>query len=186
MKQCNCNVKKSSHKFPENNNSLWKLILISIVLILGSNACNNLSGNKNLSNNDDDIIILIPHNSTIEIDSIKKEIDLIKDLYATYVFGKENFSTIAENICTPKILQKLKDDYYYDCEDGNCYAVWDFRTSYQDGPYDVSKVISIEVKDDGWFDVFYFDMGFKGTTSLKLIERDNKVLIDGIKECTLF
>lgn len=108
-------------------------------------------------------------------------IKMLRNLYDNYVFGNRDFSRIAREICSESLLKRLADAYDYDCEDGNCYAVWLFRTSYQDGPEDQSKVNSIVAKGHGWFEVSYSDMGQEGKTSLKLTEHQGKLLIDEIR-----
>lgn len=108
-------------------------------------------------------------------------IKMLRNLYDNYVFGNRDFSRIAHDICSENLLKRLKDAYDYDCEDGDCYAVWLFRTSCQDGPDEQSKVNSIIAKDHGWFDVTYSDMGQNGKTSLKLTEHHGKLLIDEIR-----
>lgn len=79
---------------------------------------------------------------------------------------------IARNVCTPKLLQKLKDAYEYDCEDGECYATWLFKTNNQDGLSDVCEVKNISLEDDNWYKIEYVDMGNEGTTFVRL-EIDN-------------
>lgn len=123
-----------------------------------------------------------PAQAGLPNDSIaSRGIKMLRNLYENYVFGNRDFSRIAHDICSESLLKRLKDAYDYDCEDGDCYAVWLFRTSYQDGPEEESKVNSIVAKDQGWFDVIYSDMGLEGKTSLKLTEHHGKLLIDEIR-----
>lgn len=104
----------------------------------------------------------------------------LKDIYENYIFGNQDFGSIAPNICSERILQRLKEAFDYDCEDGECYAVWLFRTNYQDGPNNINIVNDIIAKDNGWFDVYYTDMGHNGKTSFKLQKVDDEIKIDEI------
>lgn len=103
---------------------------------------------------------------------LRKEYFTLYALYTDYVFGDKDFSLIARNVCTPKLLQKLKDAYEYDCEDGECYATWLFKTNNQDGLSDVCEVKNISLEDDNWYKIEYVDMGNEGTTFVRL-EIDN-------------
>ena len=52
-----------------------------------------------------------------------------------------------------RMIEMLRDNYDYDCEDGNCYAWWVFRDPSQDGP-DV-PTINIYYDEGDWFHVHY-------------------------------
>lgn len=124
---------------------------------------------------------LLLRTETINETANEQEKDIINNLYTNYVFGNEDFSQIAKDICSPKLLKILKDEYEYDCEDGECYAVWIFRTTAQDGT-DVNEVKNITSKGNGWYEVSYIDMGNEGMTSIKFIEADGKMIMDEIKK----
>lgn len=110
-------------------------------------------------------------------DTQSEGIEFLRNIYENYVFGRKDFDSIASDVCSEDIQQRMKDEYYYDCEDGDCYAVWLFRTNSQDGPGNSSEVKKIVAKDNGWFDVYYSDMGLEGQTSFKLLKVDGKMLI---------
>lgn len=105
------------------------------------------------------------------------------DFYNDYVFGNKDFSNIAHTICTPKLLQFLKDAYdqEYECLDGECYAMWLFRTGNQDGVSNVSKVTNITNESDGWVKVSYIDMGIEGATYIKFISYNGQDYMDEIQ-----
>ncbi|WP_300727499.1 hypothetical protein [uncultured Bacteroides sp.] len=112
------------------------------------------------------------------------EIGILQTIYKNYVFfGSKDFSEIAEKVCTPELCRSLKEDYLdnYECIDGDCYASWKFRTCSQDGPSDVSEVKKIVEKGDGWFDVYYSDLGIDGLTSIHFVKVNGKPMIDKIK-----
>lgn len=106
-----------------------------------------------------------------------------EDFYNDYVFGNKNFSNIAHTICTPKLIQFLKDAYNqeYECLDGECYAMWLFRTGNPDGVSDVSKVTNITNEGDGWVKVSYIDMGIEGATYIKFISYNGQDYMDEIR-----
>lgn len=135
----------------------------------------NLS-NEYISPNVKELFQIKEEYNETETDGIK----FLKNIYENYIFGNQSFSSIAPNICSERILQRLKDEFYYDCENGDCYALWLFRTSYQDGTNDITVVNNIIARDNNWFDVYYSDMGFNGKTSFKLTKIDNEIKIDEI------
>ena len=106
-----------------------------------------------------------------------------EDFYNDYVFGNKDFSNIAHTICTPKLIQFLKDAYNqeYECLDGECYAMWLFRTGNPDGISNVSKVTNIELEGVGWVKVSYIDMGIEGVTYIKLISYNGQYYMDEIR-----
>lgn len=57
-----------------------------------------------------------------------------------------------------------------------CYEYWRFRTTAQDSKpdADVSKIESIASIGDGWYEVKYLDMGWKGSTKVKV--KDGKIV----------
>ena len=73
---------------------------------------------------------------------------LIEMFYADYVFGGEDYAPGVEKYCTEKLIRRLKDDYTHEY-DGAGYAVWNFRTGCQDGPGDVSQVVSGRLRGRG-------------------------------------
>ena len=109
-----------------------------------------------------------------------KEQSLVKaflqELYDKYVFGNDgvcNFEDIVEHF-SPKILTKLRNEFEYD---GGGYAVWLFRTGAQDGPEAKSEVISISTEGDGWYTVFFSDMGIKSSCRLQVKIVEGKVFV---------
>ena len=111
---------------------------------------------------------------------VSNGVDLLQRVYQHYIFGDSSFNSIAKTVCTDRILERLKEEFDYECSDGDCYAIWHFRTNSQDGPNDSSMVKDIIYKGDGWFDVTYIDMGNDGTTTFKLVEEYNRIMIDEI------
>ncbi len=108
----------------------------------------------------------------------------LKEFYLDYVLYGRNkcFEEIADEVCTSRLLKVLADNYGYDCDEGNCYAIWLFRTGLQDGLSDENKVISVIALEDNWYQVEYVDMGIFGTTSIHFVEDDGALKMDEIKQ----
>ena len=105
----------------------------------------------------------------------------LERIYNDYVFGNRDFSTIAHSVCTPRLIRLLKDSYEYECEDGECYAMWLFRSGNPDGVSNVSKVTNVTNEGNGWFRVSYLDMGIEGATYIRLIVYDGVQMMDEIR-----
>lgn len=118
------------------------------------------------------------HNVNNDIESNSMSLE---EFYNYYVFGNKDFSNIAQTTCTPRLLQQLKEAYEYECESGDCYAMWLFRSGNQDGISNESGVRSVTNEGDGWFKVSYIDMGIEGATYIRLIQYGEVQLIDEIR-----
>ena len=106
--------------------------------------------------------------------------EFIKMLYADYVFGGEDFAPIAHKYCTERMRKELADAYEYDCEDGECYSTWLFRSGVQDGPSDECRVTGITEQSDGWFLINFIDMGNGGNVRIKFVDVNGSFKIDKI------
>lgn len=87
--------------------------------------------------------------------------------------------------CTQSMLQVLADNYDYDCDDGDCYAGWMFRTDAQDFRSDEDQaygVVAVSDVGNGWFEYEFYDGGFRGVTRLKLLFDGNKIKIDDLEK----
>ena len=112
---------------------------------------------------------------------LRKEYFTLYTLYTDYIFGSGDFSLIARKVCSPELLKQLRDEYEYDCEDNECYAVWLFRTNSQDGT-NVTELKSIERTEADWYKVNYIDMGHEGTTYIELSVDENwNVIMTGLR-----
>ena len=126
------------------------------------------------------LLAVMPTLSLAEITDAKAK-QSITHFYNSFVLGGYGASSV-KKFGTPRFLAKLKSAYTeeYDCDDGECYATFALRTAAQDGN-GASKVVSITPRSGGWYRVQYRDMGFKGTTDVKLVERNGKILFDDYK-----
>lgn len=89
-----------------------------------------------------------------------------------------------EKHCSRELLDRLADDYDYDTE-GVAYAVWDFRTSAQDGKPDAevkSEVLQVEYTGDGWYTYEFYDGGWRGKTRLKCHVQEGEVIMDALEK----
>lgn len=102
-------------------------------------------------------------------------IAFITDFYNSKKFENEEF---LKKHCSAEVLKKLADDYEYE---GGGYASWDFRSGYQDGPSNRHEVISVEPLGDNWYQYSFYDMGIKGSHKIRVIQKDEDFVIDGIQ-----
>ena len=105
---------------------------------------------------------------------------LIEMFYADYVFGGEDYAPGVEKYCTEKLKRRLKDDYTHEY-DGAGYAVWKFRTGWQDGPGDVSQVVSVTALGNGLIAVIFIDMGIEGTRTVRVVCEDGGLKLDSVE-----
>ena len=83
--------------------------------------------------------------------------------------------------CSPELLKKLQDAYPYD-SDEPAYATWLIRSDQQDSkPGSDGKTMVVDVKSDGdWYTYTALDMGWEFSKRIKLVHRDEKVIIEDI------
>ena len=105
---------------------------------------------------------------------------LIEMFYADYVFGGEDYAPGVEKYCTEKLKRRLKDDYTHEY-DGAGYAVWKFRTGCQDGPGDVSQVVSVTALGNGLYAVKFIDMGIERTRTVRVVCEDGGLKLDSVE-----
>lgn len=101
-------------------------------------------------------------------------VDLIKAVYDRFIFATASAGDVApETYFTENALKKLQEDYDFDCEEEPCYAYYALRTAMQDSNPESdgsSKIYRIDPDEDGWFTVFYSDMGWPGTTRIRIMD----------------
>ena len=106
---------------------------------------------------------------------VKATIDFITDFYNSKKFEDEAF---LKKHCSKQVLKRLRNDYEYD--DGGL-ATWDFRGNNQDGPSNRHEIISVEPQGDNWYLYKFYDMGTKGSHKIRVIQKDEGFIIDGLK-----
>ena len=109
----------------------------------------------------------------------QEAIAFITDMYNNHKY--EDYSFLRKH-CTAKMLKFLRDNYDYDCEDGNCLAIWMFRSDNQDGINEKYGVISVIPQGDDWYQYTFYDMGYKAARTIKVINDNGKMMIDGLKK----
>lgn len=107
---------------------------------------------------------------------VNATIDFITDFYNSKKFEDEAF---LKKHCSNQVLKKLRNDYDYDGMEG--LATWDFRSLNQDGPSNRHEIISVEPQGDNWYLYKFYDMGTKGSHKIRVIQKDDGFVIDGLK-----
>lgn len=113
---------------------------------------------------------------------------LISELYTDYVFGSKTFEKKdADRFCTQRFADKLYRDYDY--EDGDGYAVWDFRTDAQDGASG-DGLKSVSRIADNVYSAIIVDNGVRATVDFLFAEENGMLKIDAVdvnykKRCEL-
>lgn len=115
----------------------------------------------------------------VDIKLVEERAEFLVNFYTNVIFGNGSIVELVNN-STPKLLQELKDAYDYECDQGDCYAIWCFRTGFQDGPSDESKVNSVIYLGNNWFKVNYVDMGHVASTKIKFVGVEGVLLMDEI------
>lgn len=112
------------------------------------------------------------------------EVDnMIRELYSKYVFNYgDDFPIYASQHCSRSLIQRLKEECYFDSGDDDCYAVWLFRTGNDDGDSDENRILSIERIDSDWYMVEFIDMGIYGYKFLKIIQSAGTYKIDWLTD----
>lgn len=93
----------------------------------------------------------------------KSDVQIIEDFYK---------AVLGETSMTDALLKKtLSEDLassLWEADFEDTYSYWEFRTGFQDGPSQESRIESIEPMGDGWYQVSYKDLGIPGVTELKM------------------
>ena len=95
-------------------------------------------------------------------DSEDKDIALIKEFYSHVLY-------ISEDECdVTKYLSKDLAERIYETEYEDTYSIWEFRTGVNGCLEDKSELISITTMQSGWYEVAYWDGGYKGRTRVHM------------------
>ena len=153
-----------------------KKLLLVLVVMLSVCACDHKNGSKPVTN-----AKAVAVDSTEIRDSIAKAdstaiVSYLEKLYGLVLNQKGNKEELTSHF-SAGVKKRLVAANDYD--DGSM-ALWELRTGAQDGPSDVSKVKSITKYKD-WYVVKYYDMGWKGTTKLKVSVNKGKIVVSDYK-----
>ena len=100
----------------------------------------------------------------------ERDNQLIREWYQLVFNGSPSDSDL-DKYLAPNVKEEIWTDDYE-----SCYEYYRFRTAAQDSKpgSDVSRIESITSKGDGWYEVKYLDMGWEGTTMVKV--KDGKIV----------
>lgn len=161
-----------------SNRKYWIIgAIIALIAIIGM----MFNGNKTETSTaiDSTYVDTIATIDSEEEERIIKE--FITNMYNNHLYDEYKF---LEKHCSRHLLEKLQEDYEYD-HDGVAYAVWDFRTSAQDGKSDgndKTQIISVTSSGDGWYTYEFYDGGWRGKTRLKCYIQDGEVIMDVLEK----
>ncbi len=109
--------------------------------------------------------------------------EFLKDFYTDYILTfQKDFAEAASEICTPRLLKYLADEYEYDCPNGDCYAIWRFRTGCQDGPSDERRVEDVSALGKDWYEVRFIELGNHGVKYIHFAESDGTMKMDELSD----
>jgi len=158
------------------------IFILAAIIVLGG-VCFYASNRNNSTTSEEPVLQEVSTNYVVE-DSVVDEDEVIKDfitkMYNEGLYEDYNF---LEKHCTRHLLKQLEDDYEYDTDE-TAYAVWDFRTSSQDGKPDnelPNSVISVESSGDGWYTYEFIDGGWRGKHRIKAYVQDGEVMMDALE-----
>lgn len=117
----------------------------------------------------------------VQDESIQERIDFLKKFYkerfvdedAMYEYEDQHVASMSD-----EMLDMLREQYCYECEDGNCYAWWVFRDASQDGPEHPKFRISHAEGD--WFSVHYMG-GETADLEVRVEGGAQDIMITGLK-----
>lgn len=136
------------------------VVAISMLILSCGNSVKSQAANQDVT----DSIVEEKQEVTANVENDKS---LIKDFYQ-YVLGKKEMK---DEVLDKYLSAELKKSLWTEDYEG-CYEYWLFRTSAQDSKpdNDVSKIESVKELGEGWYVVKYLDMGWNGTTKVKVKE----------------
>ena len=161
------------------------LICICALIVLffvGKFFWNNYQSRPSIKVDTDSIAELV---DSISDESIVNESDsIISFLRLMYENSDYNNYPFLNGHCTQHLLSVLSEAYDYDCNESPCYATWLFRTQSQDyksSTENESRVISVKDLGDNWFEIEFYDGGWKGIKKIKAYFKDGNIVMDMIE-----
>lgn len=153
------------------------MLFVTFMALMLVTSCGNSTAQKAEQEPQDSTALADSSNIAIADSTARVEatIAFITDFYNSKKFENEEF---LKKHCSAEVLKKLADDYEYE---GGGLASWDFRSGYQDGPSNRHEVISVEPLGDNWYQYSFYDMGIKGSHKIRVIQKDEDFVIDGIQ-----
>ena len=109
--------------------------------------------------------------------------EMMFEAFITKMYNEKLYedSDFLQKHCSPELLKKLQDAYPYDTDEP-AYATWLFRSGQQDSKHGSDdKTMLVDVNSDGeWYTYTALDMGWEFSKRIKLVHRDDKVIIEDI------
>ncbi|MBD5192539.1 MAG: hypothetical protein HDS88_06565 [Bacteroidales bacterium] len=102
------------------------------------------------------------------------DVEMIEIVYKLLALPRDDKNV--KEYFTSNGLQRLREDYDYDCPEGDCYALWSLTNGAQDDAYEncpPNRVIGINPDKKGGYTVIYFESGYFGATHIKV--NDGKI-----------
>ena len=104
--------------------------------------------------------------------------DFIREFYNRFVFGREDLDMVANQYLTVDLIRTLKAANEYE---GDYIAIWKFRSGFQDGPSNESKIVSTMSEGNGNYVVNLLDMGNTAKIRLHLQPKGESFLISFVE-----
>jgi len=152
-----------------------KVLYVSLIITSLLISCGNSTSTKKTNNSDINADSIALADSIAQCNAI---IEFITDMYNNRKY--EDYDFIKKH-CSSEMLNFLKEEFDYECEDGDCYAVWLFRSSAQDGPNDRNEIISVKPIGDYWYKYDFYDMGLRASNVIKVIKKKGKIIIEDVQ-----
>ncbi len=146
---------------------LW--VLLTIMLVSGC-------GHRGKAEKDEDTAIPMTYVDSVFFTQSLLMRPFIVKMYEERLYEDYGF---LRSHCTPELLKKLRNAYPYDSE-GEAYAVWLFRSGFQDGVSDEYRIIDVVMKDSETCTYHAIDMGHEFTRTLKFTTEGNRVLMSDV------
>lgn len=135
------------------------ILLLGIIGYFSSKSSNNGSDNHSLVA--DSATVAVTDSVTVAVavadedkeKNTEEEIQAKKHFIETFYKGMENSNdnnAFVKKHVTPKVLKILKDEYEYECDNGDCLATWLFSS---EGGLDLGTMVSrtVNMKDENNF-----------------------------------
>lgn len=161
------NIIDSLAESPRSNSSKYLLIGIIALLLIGGGWYGyhfySDKGNGLVTDSAQHVEGATPNNK-------EGDNQLIREWYQLVLNGSPSEGDL-DKYLGPNVKKELWTEDYE-----GCYEYYRFRTAAQDSKpgSDVSRIESITSKGDGWYEVKYIDMGWEGTSKVKV--KDGKII----------
>ena len=161
---------------PASSGNKWLIIGgVAIAVLVFVAILITFNGNKN--GNKGDVVA-----DSIKVEALQEPEAKEIENFITYMYNEKSYEDydFLKRHCTKRMLKVLRVCFDLDCDYGDCYAGWVFRSGMQDGPSEEYGIIKIKPTGNGWYSYEFYDMGIHSSNSIKVIKKDGILLIDGL------